>query len=106
MEFLVDDSIDDLRFKVGAAIEYDRPLDLTIEGGGAQVEIHTTERIKSSAEGAGKLIVSFVVPNPYRLQRLEIPDEVDGYAIATTYPRDEISRAEMPVRRKRFLRRR
>lgn len=87
MDFMVDDNLEDLRFKVGAAIEYDRPLDITIEGAGAQVYIQSAERPKSG-DRAGSLVVKFVVPNPHRLEQLVIPDAPDASARAITYDQD------------------
>lgn len=74
MRLTVDDSAEDLRFKVGTALEYDRELDIRISGKLARVAVKSAERVRPE-QGIGCLVVQFLVPNPFRLDSLEISDD-------------------------------
>lgn len=70
----VDDQNTDLRFKVGAAVEYDRPLDFHISEGRGFVTllIDSVRRIRSGEKPG--LLVEFPQPNEFSLIDMTVPD--------------------------------
>lgn len=85
MRVVVTDSLEDLRYKVGAAIEHDRNLDFQMDGQGASLAVESVHRVRITNQ-LGGLLVRFFVPNDFRLETLEIPAG-EGQAQASIYPK-------------------
>lgn len=88
MRFAVDDQSEELRSKVGLAIEYDRELDVNIHGSLARLAIQSTERVREP-EDAACLMVRFVMPNAFRIEELEIPEDNSRQAFVKLYPKQD-----------------